>query len=205
MGVRLLDIRDKLVVFAVITGIFLPVRMVFYAYVSSHWIGSLGLVSSMMILITFLAHKNKLGGFGRIFVKQMTKTMRGKSGVVAVGLSLVFIAYLGSTLVWIERGNTVYYDEKQVITQMIFSNSNLTPSQTSEMSKIWQFHDGSPFSVFSRFDQVISMTYAIMNDVMGGWLVNLDVILLIEQFEILGLIFFYRKVYAQYLPSTVSA
>lgn len=156
-----------------------------------------------MLTITFLAHKNKLGQFGTIFITQMTKTMKGKSGVIAMGLSLLFIAYLGSTLVWIERGNTVYSDEKQIVSQMIFSNSNLTPSQIRETGEILQIHKNTAFFDFSRFDQIASMTYAIMNDMMGGWLVNLDTILLIEQFEVLGLIVFYRKVCVRYLSDPV--
>jgi len=39
------------------------------------------------------------------------------------------------------------------------------------------------------------MTYAIMNDMMGGWMVNLDMILLVEQLEFLGFLVLYRKVY----------
>lgn len=195
MGIPLLDIRNKLIVFAVVTGIFLPVRMVFYSYVSSHWIGSLGLTSSVMLVITFLAHKNKLGRFGNIFVEQMTKTMRGRSGKITMYFSLLLIVYLGSTLVWIERGETTYSDEKQIISQLVFSHSDLSPSQVQDMNKILQVHKNDIFFVFSRFDQIISMTYAIMNDTMGGWLVNLDTILLIEQLEVLGLVFFYRKLY----------
>ena len=195
MEIQLLDIRNKLIVFAVVTGIFLPVRMVFYSYISSHWIGSLGLTSSIMITITFLAHKNKLGRFGNIFVGQITKTMKGKSGKIAICFSLLLIVYLGSTLVWIERGNTTYYDEKQIVSQLVFSHSDLNPSQVQDMNKILNMHKNDILFVFSRFDQIASMTYAIMNDVMGGWLVNLDTILLIEQFEVLGLVFFYRKLY----------
>lgn len=181
--------------FAVVTGIFLPVRMVFYSYISSHWIGSLGLTSSIMITITFLAHKNKLGRFGNIFVGQITKTMKGKSGKIAICFSLLLIVYLGSTLVWIERGNTTYYDEKQIVSQLVFTHSDLNPSQVQDMNKILNMHKNDVLFVFSRFDQIVSMTYAIMNDAMGGWLVNLDTILLIEQFEVLGLVFFYRKLY----------
>lgn len=181
--------------FAVVTGIFLPVRMVFYSYVSSHWIGSLGLTSSIMLVMTFLAHKNKLGRFGNIFVEQMTKTMRGRSGKIAMCFSLLLIVYLGSTLVWIERGDTTYSDEKQIVSQLVFSHSDLSPSQVQDMNKILQVHENDIFFVFARFDQIVSMTYAIMNDVMGGWLFNLDTILLIEQFEVLGLVFFYRKLY----------
>ncbi|MDE1765489.1 MAG: hypothetical protein KGI27_04335 [Thaumarchaeota archaeon] len=197
MNTRIEDIRNKLIVFAVVTGIFLPIRLIFYTYVSMHWIGSLGLVSSILMAITFLAHKNKLGCFGNIFITQMTKTMKGKSGVLAIGLSLLMIAYLGSTLVWIERGNTTYLDEKQIVSQIIWSNSNPNPSQVKDMDKILQAQSSDVFG-FSRFDQIISMTYAIMNDMMGGWLVNLDTILLIEQFEVLGMILFYRKVCTRY-------
>jgi hypothetical protein len=195
LEIQLLDIRNKLIVFAVVTGIFLPVRMVFYSYISSHWIGSLGLTSSIMIAITFLAHKNKLGSFGNIFVEQITKTMKGKSGKIVMCFSLLLIVYLGSTLVWIERGNTTYFDEKQIISQLVFSHSDLNPSQVQDMNKILNVHKNDIFFIFSRFDQIVSMTYAIMNDAMGGWLVNLDTILLIEQFEVLGLVFFYRKIY----------
>lgn|SRR5574337_164069 len=205
MESRLIDIRDKLIVFVVITGVFLPIRLFFYNFISEHWIGSLGLVSSVLMIITFLAHKNRLGSFGNIFIKQMTKTMKGKSGIIAIGLSLLLIAYLGSTLVWIERGNTVYSNEKQIIYQLILSNYNPSQSQVKSMDKILQTQGNNDFLGLSRFDQVVSMTYAIMNDMMGGWLVNLDTILLIEQFEVLGMIVFYRKICAHYFkPSAMT-
>ncbi len=190
--------------FSVVTGVFLPARMLFYTYVSPHWIGSLGLVSSIMITMTFLAHKNKLGRFGNIFIDQMTKTMKGRSGKIAMVISLLLIAYLGSTLVWIERGNTIYSDEKHIISQLIFSNSNLSSLQIKDMNEILQTHQNDTFFGLSRFDQIVSMTYAIMNDTMGGWLVNLDTILLIEQFEVLGLIFFYRKSYINHLHVNIT-
>lgn len=195
MEIRILDIRNKLIVFSVVTGVFLPARMLFYIYVSPHWLGSLGLASSIMITMTVLAHKNRLGPFGVIFVDQMTKTMRGRTGKMALVLSLVMIVYLGTALVFIERGNTIYFDEKQIVSQLMFSHYQLNTSQTREMNKISQTNQSDIFYGFSRFDQIVSMTYAIMNDMMGGWFVNLITILLIEQFEILALMFFYRKFY----------
>ena len=195
---RLPDIRDKLIVFGVITAIFLPVRMLFYTYFSAHWIGSLGLSSSLILLLILLAHKHKMGHFGDLFLNQMTKTIKGKSGKVAIVFSLVLIAYFGSTLMWIERGNTIYSDEKRIVSQILFSNYDVHKMETSDITKIMNIHHASylfDMSHVTYVDQIISMTYAIMNDMMGGWVVNLDTILLVEQFEFLGFVILYRKMY----------
>ena len=195
---KLPDIKEKLIVFGVITGIFLPVRMVFYAYFSAHWIGSLGLVSSLMFVLIFLAHKQKLGRFGNLFLNQMTKTIKGRSGKIAIVFSLVLIAYFASTLVWIERGNTVYSDEKHLMSNMLFSNYDTNKMSSIDIHKIMGIKQGNTMFDVSNVnyaDHIISMTYAIMNDMMGGWMFNLDTILLVEQFEFLGFLILYRKIY----------
>lgn len=200
---RLPDIKEKLIVFGVITGIFLPVRMVFYNYFSVHWIGSLGLVSSLMFILILLAHKRKLGRFGDLFLNQLTKTIKGKSGKVAILISFVLIAYFGSSLMWIERGNTIYSDEKHLVSQILFLNYGHDKMDASEIHKIMNIKLGNTLTDMSNIsyvDQVISMTYAIMNDMMGGWMINLDVILLVEQLEFLGFLVIYRKIY---VPSKI--
>ncbi|MGI0017093.1 MAG: hypothetical protein ACREA1_00125 [Nitrosotalea sp.] len=198
MESRLPDIKEKLIVFGVIAGIFLPIRMVFYAYFSTHWIGSLGLVSSLMFILIFLAHKQKLGRFGTLFLNQLTKTIKGKSGKIAIVFSLVLIAYFSSTLVLIERGNTIYSDEKHLISQILFSNYGTDKMSSSDIHKIMNIKQGNTIIDVSNVtyaDQIMSMTYAILNDMMGGWMVNLDLILLVEQFEFLGFVMIYRKIY----------
>lgn len=195
---KLPDIKEKLIVFGVITGIFLPVRMVFYVYFSAHWIGSLGLVSSLMFVLIFLAHKQKLGRFGNLFLRQMTRAIKGKSGKIAIVFSLVLITYFASTLVWIERGNTIYSNEKHLVSDMIFSNYDVNKMSPSDIHTIMYLKQGNAIFDVSNLnyaDQIISMTYAMMNDMMGGWVVNLDTILLVEQLEFLGFIVLYRKIY----------
>ncbi|MGB9124145.1 MAG: hypothetical protein WCC55_01155 [Nitrosotalea sp.] len=145
-----------------------------------------------------MAHKRKLGRFGDLFLHQLTKTIKGKSGKVAIIFSLILIAYFGSTLVWIERGNTIYSDEKHLVSQMLFLNHSSDKINVNDMHKIMNLRPGSTLidtSNVNYVDQVISMTYAIMNDMMGGWMLNLDIIILVEQFEFLGFIIIYRKIY----------
>lgn len=195
---RLPDIKNKLIVFGVITGIFLPIRMIFYNYFSAHWIGSLGLVSSLMFVLILLAHKKKLGRFGDLFLNQLTKTIKGKSGKVAIVFSLILIAYFGSTLVWIERGNTVYSEQKHIVSQILFLNYGIDKMNANDAQKIMSIKAGNALidpSNVNYVDQVISMTYAIMNDMMGGWMINLDIIILVEQLEFLGFIIIYRHMY----------
>jgi len=195
---RLQDFKEKLIVFGIITGIFLPIRLIFYTYFSAHWIGSLGLVSTLMFVLILLAHKRKLGRFGNLFLKQMTKTIKGKTGKVAIIFSLVLIAYFSSTLMLIERGNTVYFHEKKILSQILFSNYGDDITTENGFHAVMNIHKSEKILDVSNVnyaDQIISMTYAIMNDMMGGWMINLDMILLVEQFEFLGFILIYRKVY----------
>lgn len=189
------DVKEKLIVFGIITGIFLPLRMIFYTYLSAHWIGSLGLTSLFMFVLIFLAQKRKMGFFGELFLRQLTKTVKGKSGKIAIVFSLVLVAYFGGTLVLVERGNTVYLEEKHIVSQLLSSDSQhqLKPNDVSTIMRIHQtdsFLDGSHITYA---DQIMSTTYAIMNDMTGGWLVNLDIILLVEQFEFLGFLLIYGK------------
>jgi hypothetical protein len=195
---KLPDIKDKLIVFGVITSIFLPVRMIFYNYFSAHWMGSLGLVSSLMFILILLAHKKKLGRFGDLFLNQLTKTIKGKSGKIAIAFSLILIAYFGSALVLIERGNTVYSEQKHIVSQILFLNYGFGKMNANDAQQIMSIKLGNTLidsSNVKYVDQVISMTYAIMNDMMGGWMINLDIIILVEQLEFLGFIIIYRRMY----------
>ena len=186
--------------FGVITGIFLPLRIIFYNYFSTHWIGSVGLVSSFMLVLILLSHKRKLGCFGDLFLNQLTKTIKGKSGKVAIVLSFVIIVYFGSTLVWIDRGNTIYFNEKQLIFQTLFLNHGHDKIDVTKIHKIMNLRSENTLITTSNIgyvDQILSMTYSIMNDMMDGWMMNMSVILLVEQVEFLGFLLIYRNIYVR--------
>ena len=58
---------EAVIVFSVMTGIFLPVRFLFVTFVSDHWFGSFGIVSAFAIMMVVLSRKGKLGKFGEMF------------------------------------------------------------------------------------------------------------------------------------------
>ena len=51
------NLKEILLVFGVMTGIFLPVRLFFVTYVSDNWWGSFGLISIITVLILILSKK----------------------------------------------------------------------------------------------------------------------------------------------------
>jgi len=45
------DLKEKVIVFGATFGLFLPVRLFFSAYISEDWIGSVGIMSALAILL----------------------------------------------------------------------------------------------------------------------------------------------------------
>ncbi|MBA4454911.1 MAG: hypothetical protein H2B05_08270, partial [Nitrosopumilaceae archaeon] len=64
------SIYETIIVFAVMTGVLLPVRLLFVTFVSDDWLGSFGVISAISVAILVLAKKKKLGEFGNMFQRQ---------------------------------------------------------------------------------------------------------------------------------------
>jgi len=190
------DLKEKFIVFGIMTGVFLPVRLAFYTYVSQYWVGSLGLVSSVAILMLVLIKKKKLGWFGSMFERQMRRVLSGKIGKVSLAVTLFLLIYFGLTLLLIDRGNTIYVQEKQEIYNKLFPNNNISLGKllSSDFSESFDLQKQGELwiTAFLNFDSVYSITYAIINELTNGWLLHFYTVLFVEQIEIVGLLFFYR-------------
>lgn len=188
------DFREKLVVIGFFVGIFLPVRMLFVEYVSDHWLGSLGLISALGFLFLILVKRQKLGKIGKIFEKNTQKMVFGKTAKLVIGLSLISLLYFGSSMMFIERGNSLYSEDKTLFHDAIIKDNNLNSVTPNNLQNIQVVYD-SQNRLVSTFDYAFSITYAIMNDVSGGWLEHLYFVLFVEQIEILGFFVFYRLIH----------
>ena len=63
--------------FGVITLILFPIRLLFVSYVSDNWFASFGLIATVSISLVILAKKDKMGKFGKLFVRVMKKWNSG--------------------------------------------------------------------------------------------------------------------------------
>ena len=107
------NLKEILIVFSVMTSIFLPVRLFFVSYVSDNWFGSFGLISVISILILILTRKQKLGAFGKMFQRQMNRLHSSRFGKFIYFQLIIVLLAFGVLIFSIEMGDSFYFEEKQ--------------------------------------------------------------------------------------------
>ncbi len=192
------DVKEKLFLLGITAGIFLPIRLVFTTYVTDSWLGSVGLLSIFGLVFIYLIHKNKLGQVGRIFERQLRRTIGGKIGKYVVAFSIMFLIYFGVSIFLIDRGNSVYYYDKEILYDTLQNYHQLTRDNIPIDKLIGPAPLGVNYEQFawiSNVEYTLSISLALMNDVSNGMIGNLMFIVFIEQFEVIGILYFFRRRY----------
>lgn len=186
---------ETLLVFGVMTGILLPVRLVFVTYVSTDWFGSFGIISIISITMIILTKKEKLGKFGEIFERQINKLQKGKKAKIVYGQSIIFLLILGGTIFAIEQGNSTYVDLKNQILDehQEFKNPEEILEKTGELkAQDWVFGVlGLFLAVFIAFPQ-LSAVLAVLNDSFDGWILHFYTVAFVEYLELFGILLYFR-------------
>ncbi|HEX9845797.1 MAG TPA: hypothetical protein VGA92_04960 [Candidatus Nitrosotenuis sp.] len=187
------DLKEKLVLLSITAVVFLPLRLLVSQYISDHWLGNLGIATLISVSLIVLVRKNKLGRFGHVFKNQITKALWGRSAKLIIAALVFFMIYFGTTVLLIDRGNTIYLDDKEILSQSIASR-NLDRTALLSISGP-QIHSIIGLAQIQYLEYLFSVSYAILNDTTNGWLVNLHLILFMEQVEVLGLFWFYKRMF----------
>ena len=189
------NILEGLIVFGVMTGILLPVRLFFVTYVSTDWFGSFGIISVISIIMVILTKKEKLGGFGKMFERQINKLQKGKKAKLVYGQSIIFLLILGGTIFAIDQGNTVYLDLKEQILEENegISNPEEILKKSGELqAEDWIIGMAAMFlAIFIAFPQ-LSAGLAVRNDVFDGWVLHFYTVAFVEYLEMFGILIYFR-------------
>ncbi len=189
------EIIEGLIVFSVMTGILLPVRLFFVTYVSDNWFGSFGLISLVSISIIILTKKQKLGAFGRMFERQLAKLQHGKRAKLAYGQSVFFLLILGGTIFAIEAGNYQYEEIKAQINEDFseFSDKGLLLEKSKEIKpEEWVYGIvGLILAVFFAFPQLAAVL-SILNDTFDGWILHFYTVGFVEYLELFAILLIHR-------------
>ena len=88
---------ESILVLAVSFGLVWGVRVLFVSVVGNHWIGTLGITSGMLGMMTLLSWHGKLGWYGRIYKKTFTSKIMKKLTryrIILAGVSLYFLGVM---------------------------------------------------------------------------------------------------------------
>jgi len=184
-------------------GILLPARLLFVEFVSDDWFGSAGIIGIISILIIILAKKQKLGFFGPMLERQIFKFQKGKRGILVLGESVFLLVILGSMIIVIDQGNSVYSDLK------LQNNKNIaSETMVLKQTEQWKADDWAngflvaPIAFVTAFPQM-SAAIASIDEATDGWLMHFYTVGFIEYVEILGILLFYKIVYKKKIHSSV--
>ena len=188
-------IFESLLCFGIMTGLLLPARLLFVEYISDDLLGSFGVISIISISIIIFAKKQKLGFFGPMLERQIYKFQKGKRGILVCAESVFLLVLLGTTIIAIEQGNSVYSDLKLQNNKNLPSNS--VQVHVLEITKDWTAVDwmkGYLIGAVSMITDFPAMSAAIasIDETTGGWLLHFYTVGFVEYIELLGILIFYR-------------
>jgi len=192
---ELRGIFESLFVFGIMTGLLLPARLLFVEYVSDNWFGSFGIISVISISIIILAKKQKLGFFGPMLERQIYKFQKGKRGILILGESVFLLVLLGSTIIAIEQGNSLYSDLKLQNNKNIPSES--IQAQVIEITKGWTPMDWMNAYLIGSIGFItdfpaMSAAIASIDETTDGWLLHFYTVGFVEYLELFGILLVYR-------------
>jgi hypothetical protein len=194
-----MELKEKIMVLGITIGLFFPIRVFFSLYVSDNWVWSIGTMTTIAVLLVVLIKKNKLGGFGRIFEKQMRKIIGGKTGKYLIGFAIFFLVYFGATLFFMDRGNTVYAEDKEIFYLAIMEKGGYNINDLSSYGLIGpqlaSYKGLQNFQALASIDYMFSIAYAVMDDMSEGWLEHIVMVMFVEQIELIGILLLYRNMF----------
>ena len=184
---------EFLIVVLSLIAILITLRILSREIFADEWIGSLGLITIVFGIILFLAKKEKIGIFGRMFIRQITKTHQGKKKLIVYSQTILFLSVGIFTIFSIHSGNHDYYDLKQqVITELhrqgILVDSNLNYDVihkiTSQITPNQQIGAIASLPILSVQDfKIFSVVLAVTDHLMGGWVMYFWQVMIIECIE----------------------
>ena len=176
---------EPIAIGAILIFILLPVRVLFVSYVNDHWLGSLGIISLVSFIVLYLAKKDKLGWFGRAFVRQLFKIRNGKRKYIFFVGATFSLLYFGSIIIGVELSNTYLNElktEVQTATGLDSLNDISYDLTIDDLQKTF-------YGIIARPD-LLAISIGVMNDMTHGYLLHFAIVFVVEELELIGIYFF---------------
>ena len=194
---------DFLIVSTSLLAILIPLRIISKEIFQGEIFGTLGLVTCVLGLILFLSKKEKLGKFGTIFIRQITKNHSRKNKWLIYIQTAIFLSIGILTIFFIHMGNNEYELKEQIITELYNQGVTETTLNFDMMNQISsQIHPTQQIEVISALPilviknfKIFSTVLSIANDLMEGWVMYFWQVMVIETIEVIVFLSVTRKLF----------
>ena len=185
---------EFLIVTISLIAILVPLRIVSRTIFADDWIGSLGMISIVFGAILFLSKKEKLGIFGRMFLRQIIKNHKGKKKAIIYCQTTLFLSIGIFTIFSINAGNTDYQILKEQVLEEFLNQGVIIDSEwnynsieqiSSQVSTEEQIESiiSLPFLIIENFE-IFSVVLAVTDQLIGGWVMYFWQVMVVEIAEI---------------------
>lgn len=202
------NLKEQLFVIGTLTGAFLSIRMLFFIYVSQEWYYTVGIASAFGFAIFILSKHNKLGLFGRIFIKQLKALTTAPNANIYYAYFAITIIASCVTLYYIDQGNHALFSERQLFLaldmqanphmRIDLQNANVELPDayiTTKASFMTQSEkENYILSHVKDGNFIMALLLSLENSEWKGWLENFADVTLAGELEGLALFLYYKKV-----------
>lgn len=193
------DYKEFAIVAGVMTGLLLPVRLLFVEFVSDSTWGSLGIISLISIMVVILVKKKKLGYFGRIFERQMLRLTTGKKRIFVATMMSISLLYFSFSVFTIDLANTQYPNEMALAMEEVQEEFGVDFGKSETVENVLE--PLQPDKVVGGIDdyigallydfKIIAITQGVVNQLSDGMILHFHLVFLVEQLELMGVYIFY--------------
>ena len=196
------DWQEKTITGLFFIGVFLPIRLVFYTYVTDWWLGSLGVMTSILIIIFWLNKKGRMGRLGFVITKQTEKIAKGKLGKIGIIMSCVAVYMFAHFIYGVETAppDLVQVMKTEMDEQGVSNVETLVEASRGHTMSWW--HIGLAFAILMFPNEVSHAVFGTINNLTDGWAMHWATVFLVQELEFLGIIVYFR--YKKTLSKTTS-
>ena len=186
---------ESLSVATIMLFVLLLIRIFFVTYINTHWLGSLGVISVVSFTILYLAKRQKLGWFGRAFLRQTFKINKGKRKYIIYANLVISLIYFASIIYGVDIANQHFTTEKLEVKQELGVDSiGQLQDLTKDKIKITDVPKGIlalVYIFFFRFD-LYAILVGTINDLTHGYFLHFTIVFTVEIMELMGVLIYSR-------------
>lgn len=206
--------KDRMIFALVGLGVFLPIRLIYYTYVSSYFGTNLGLLTGITLVLYVLIKKKKLGKIGEAIERALIKLTAKKWTRRIKIIAILWIVYYGGQMVVLDWLTTANHEDVSLLSAYFYFTTDGASGTLAkpDPNAINYVLISNPDILANQLNKIIinpiDIGSYIANIFMKGqltqWYSHYNAFMFAESLEGFILFYFDRKMYRKGIPGGIA-